>query len=76
MPPVSRRQYTMALCTTLSASIGFLALTTPLASAHLEDRIVAVVNSDLIMLSDVKREFASQQERIKKQHQVTISRNT
>ena len=69
MPPVSCRQYPTALFTALSMSVGFLALTTPLASAHLEDRIVAVVNSDLIMLSDVKREFAPQQERIKKQHQ-------
>jgi peptidyl-prolyl cis-trans isomerase SurA len=68
VPPVSRRQYPIVLFTALSVSIGFLALTTPLASAHLEDRIVAVVNSDLIMLSDVKREFAPQQERIKKQH--------
>jgi parvulin-like peptidyl-prolyl isomerase len=59
----------MALYTALSVSVGFLALTTSLAAAHLEDRIVAVVNSDLIMLSDVKREFASQQERIKQQHQ-------
>jgi parvulin-like peptidyl-prolyl isomerase len=39
------------------------------AAAHLEDRIIAVVNSDLIMLSDLKREVASQQERIKRQHQ-------
>lgn len=39
------------------------------AAAHLEDRIVAVVNSDLIMLSDLKREIASQQERITRQHQ-------
>lgn len=69
MPSVSRRQYPMALFTALSVSIGFLALTATFASAHLEDRIVAVVNSDLIMLSDVKRELASQQERIKQQHQ-------
>lgn len=38
------------------------------ADAHLEDRIIAVVNSDLIMLSDLKREVAPQQERIKRQH--------
>ena len=39
------------------------------AGTHLEDRIIAVVNSDLIMLSDLKREVASQQERITRQHQ-------
>lgn len=40
----------------------------PAAAAHLEDRIVAVVNSDLIMLSDVKRELEPEQERIKRNH--------
>lgn len=33
--------------------------------AKLEDRIVAIVNSDLIMLSDVKRELTSEVERIR-----------
>src|SRR5262245_1695290 len=37
-------------------------------AAKLEDRIVAVVNSDLIMLSDVKQELEPEQERIKRQH--------
>lgn len=36
---------------------------------QLEDRIVAVVNSDLIMLSDVKRELAPEQDRLRKYHQ-------
>ncbi len=42
----------------------------PVASraAKVEDRIVAVVNSDLIMLSDVKHELAPEQERIRRQH--------
>lgn len=40
-----------------------------LAAMQLEDRIVAVVNADLIMLSDVKRELAPEQERIRKQSQ-------
>jgi parvulin-like peptidyl-prolyl isomerase len=53
---------------TLVVSIGLLALPPAFASAHLEDRIVAVVNSDLIMLSDIKRELAPHQERIKQQH--------
>lgn len=46
-----------------------LTLPPAFADAHLEDRIVAVVNSDLIMLSDLKREVAPQQERITRQHQ-------
>lgn len=40
----------------------------PATAAHLEDRIVAVVNSDLIMLSDVKRELEPERERIARQH--------
>jgi peptidyl-prolyl cis-trans isomerase SurA len=39
-----------------------------LEAAQVEDRIVAVVNSDLIMLSEMKRELAPERERIKKQH--------
>jgi len=49
--------------------IYILTLPPIFAAAHLEDRIIAVVNSDLIMLSDLKREVAPQQERIKRQHQ-------
>lgn len=40
----------------------------PVSAARLEDRIVAVVNSDLIMLSDVNRELAPERERIARQH--------
>lgn len=69
MPLVSRAQHPMVLLKAALASIGIAALLPAFASAHLEDRIVAVVNSDLIMLSDVKRELAPQQERIKRQHQ-------
>lgn len=36
-------------------------------SAHLEDKIVAVVNSDLIMMSEIKKELAPEEERIRKQ---------
>lgn len=36
--------------------------------AHLQDRIVAVVNSDLIMLSDVTREFNEERERLSREH--------
>jgi len=39
-----------------------------LEAAQVEDRIVAVVNSDLIMLSDMKRELAPERERLKKHH--------
>lgn len=35
---------------------------------QLEDRIVAVVNTDLIMQSDVRRELAPEQERIRQQY--------
>ncbi len=35
-----------------------------LVSAPLQDRIVAIVNSELIMLSDVQREFGAEQERL------------
>jgi parvulin-like peptidyl-prolyl isomerase len=37
-------------------------------AAKVEDRIVAIVNSDLIMLSEVKREIAPERERIEKQY--------
>ena len=49
--------------------ICIMAVPAAFAATHLEDRIIAVVNSDLIMLSDIKREVAPQQERIKRQHQ-------
>ena len=39
-----------------------------LSQAHLQDRIVAIVNSELIMLSDVKREFETEQERLSREH--------
>lgn len=68
MPSVSHRQYPMIRLKTLLVSIGLLALPPAFASAHLEDRIVAVVNSDLIMLSDITRELAPHQERLKQQH--------
>ncbi|MFO0698405.1 MAG: peptidylprolyl isomerase [Nitrospira sp.] len=42
-----------------------------LASAHLQDRIVAIVNSELIMQSDVQREFRAEQERLSRLHRGT-----
>jgi len=65
------RQYAtiraMALfCATVAAVLLFLP--GAVSSAKVEDRIVAVVNSDLIMLSDVKHELEPERERIKQQH--------
>jgi peptidyl-prolyl cis-trans isomerase SurA len=40
----------------------------PALGAKLEDRIVAIVNSDLIMLSEVKRELAPERARLEKQY--------
>lgn len=40
----------------------------PVLSAQVEDRIVAIVNSDLIMWSDIKRELAPERERITQQY--------
>lgn len=62
--------------TSMSASIALgvlLALAAagpvrPALAAKVEDRIVAIVNSDLIMLSEVKRELAPERERIEKQY--------
>jgi parvulin-like peptidyl-prolyl isomerase len=39
-----------------------------LSEARLQDRIVAIVNSELIMLSDVKREFETEHERLSREH--------
>ncbi len=49
--------------------VGILAMAPTFSVAHLEDRIVAVVNSDLIMLSDMKREFEAEQARLSRQHE-------
>lgn len=37
------------------------------SAAYLQDRIVAIVNTELIMLSDVKREFSAEQERLSRE---------
>ena len=53
----------------LAIRVLFLLLcVSSLEAAQVEDRIVAVVNSDLIMLSDMKRELAPERERLKKHH--------
>lgn len=43
----------------------------PVNSAKLQDRIVAIVNFDLIMLSDVKRDLTTEQERLQKRYKGT-----
>jgi len=68
LKPVSLRHDRLVRFKTVLALIGTLAPSQPLLAAHVEDRIVAVVNSDLIMLSDVKRELAPEQARISRQH--------
>ena len=68
MKPGSFRQDRLAQLKTPLALIGILALPPTFSSAHLEDRIVAVVNSDLIMLSEVKREFEPERVRLSRQH--------
>jgi len=40
----------------------------PVSAARIEDRIVAIVNSDLIMWSEVKRELAPERERLEKHY--------
>lgn len=50
--------------------ITFLMISTwppAFSAAHLQDRIVAIVNTELIMLSDVKREFRAEQERLSRE---------
>lgn len=65
---VSLRQDRLVRLKAALAFVGILVLPPTLSAAHLEDRIVAVVNSDLIMLSDVKRELEPEQARISQQH--------
>jgi peptidyl-prolyl cis-trans isomerase SurA len=54
----------------LAAVLGLAAFDSryPVLAAKVEDRIVAIVNSDLIMLSEVKRELAPERERIEKRY--------
>jgi len=53
------------------AACGAMALLSdrpPAEAAHVEDRIVAIVNADLIMLSEMNRELKPEKERIQKQY--------
>lgn len=68
MTPVSLRQNRLLQLKAALVLLGLSALTPTFSAGHLEDRIVAVVNSDLIMLSDVRREVGPEQARISRQH--------
>jgi peptidyl-prolyl cis-trans isomerase SurA len=49
-------------------TLGLIAQASLLSAAQVEDGIVAIVNSDLILLSEMKRELAPERERIQKEH--------
>ena len=49
-------------------ALGLIAQTSFLSAAQVEDGIIAIVNSDLIMLSEMKREVAPERERIQKEY--------
>ena len=68
MKPGSLRQDRLARLIAALACIGIVTLPPTFSAAYLEDRIVAVVNSDLIMLSEVKREFEPEHARLSRQH--------
>ena len=53
---------------TVFLACGLIAQASLLSAAQVEDGIVAIVNSDLIMLSEMKRELASERERIQQEH--------
>ena len=52
---------------TIFFAFGLIAPASLLSAAQVEDGIVAIVNSDLIMLSEIQRELASERERIQKE---------
>jgi peptidyl-prolyl cis-trans isomerase SurA len=49
-------------------TFGLIAPTSLLSAAQVADGIVAIVNSDLIMLSEIQRELAPERERIQKEY--------
>jgi peptidyl-prolyl cis-trans isomerase SurA len=49
-------------------ALGLIAQASMLSAAQVEDGIIAIVNSDLIMLSEMKRELAPERERIQKEY--------
>ncbi len=53
---------------TMLLALSVIAQVSLLSAAQVEDGIVAIVNSDLIMLSEIKRELATERERIQKEY--------
>jgi peptidyl-prolyl cis-trans isomerase SurA len=64
----SRTSILVLISLALLSAAAELGLTPPSLAAKVEDRIAAIVNSDLIMLSELKREMASERERIEKRY--------
>jgi peptidyl-prolyl cis-trans isomerase SurA len=60
------------LRSTILFAFGLIAQASLLSAAQIEDGIVAIVNSDLIMLSEMKRELAPVRERIQKEYRGDI----
>ncbi|MDZ4732001.1 MAG: peptidylprolyl isomerase [Nitrospirota bacterium] len=53
---------------TVFFALGLIVQTSLLSAAQVEDGIIAIVNSDLIMLSEMKRELAPVREQIQKEY--------
>jgi len=53
---------------TVFFAFGLIAQASILSAAQVEDGIIAIVNADLIMLSEMKRELAPERERIQKEY--------
>ncbi|HXV69149.1 MAG TPA: peptidyl-prolyl cis-trans isomerase [Nitrospira sp.] len=67
MKPLDSQDRSLRVTVAL-ALIAMFMLPPDFLAAHLEDRIVAVVNSDLIMLSEVRREVEPERVRMARQH--------
>jgi parvulin-like peptidyl-prolyl isomerase len=65
---ISSRSIQASLIVTVLSAGALLGLPTLCVAAKVEDRIAAIVNSDLIMLSEVKRELGPERERIEKHY--------
>ena len=52
----------------MAIAVALAAHAAELCAGKVEDRIVAIVNSDLILWSDISREWAQERERIEKQY--------
>jgi peptidyl-prolyl cis-trans isomerase SurA len=53
---------------TVFCALGLIAQASLLSAAQVEDGIIAIVNSDLIMLSEITRELTPERERIQKEY--------